>query len=119
MTQLALAEFHPFEAAGRRYLYLVPSAAVFGLDEASGAVLDMLAESPRSASEVATALSGRFEEAVVQQTIVELAGARAIRSVAAPAPARAAPKPVRRIPLQTIVLNVTSKCNLACTYCYE
>ena len=56
MTQLALAEFHPFEAAGRRYVYLVPSAAVFGLDEASGAVLDTLAELPRSASEVATAL---------------------------------------------------------------
>src|SRR5262245_35546125 len=46
VTQLALAEFHPFEAAGRRFLYLVPSAAVFGLDEASGAVLDTLAESP-------------------------------------------------------------------------
>ena len=23
------------------------------------------------------------------------------------------------IPLQTMVLNVTNKCNLACTYCYE
>ncbi len=117
MTQLALAEFHPFEAAGRRFLYLVPSAAVFGLDDASGAVLDTLAASPRSAGEVATALAGRFDEALVQQTIVELAGVRAIRSVAAPAPPR--PKPPKRIPLQTIVLNVTSKCNLACTYCYE
>ena len=117
MTQLALAEFHPFEAAGRRFLYLVPSAAVFGLDDASGAVLDTLAESPRSAGEIATALAGRFDEAIVQQTIVELAGARAIRPVAAPAPV--VPKPPRRIPLQTIVLNVTSKCNLACTYCYE
>jgi uncharacterized protein len=117
VTQLALAECHPFEAAGRRYLYLVPSAAVFGLDEASGAVLDTLALAPRSAGEVATALAGRFDEAIVQQTIVELAGARAIRSVAAPAPVRP-PRP-RRIPLQTIVINVTSKCNLTCTYCYE
>jgi len=117
VTQLALAEFHPFEAAGRRFLYLVPSAAVFGLDDASGAVLDTLAAKPRSAGEVASALAGRFDEALVQQTLVELAGVRAIRSVAAPAPAR--PKPPRRIPLQTIVLNVTSKCNLACTYCYE
>jgi hypothetical protein len=73
VTQLALAEFHPFEAAGRRFLYLVPSAAVFGLDEASGAVLDALAESPRSAGEIATALAGRFDEGIVQQTIVELA----------------------------------------------
>src|SRR5690606_27636237 len=27
--------------------------------------------------------------------------------------------PTSAIPLQTMVLNVTSKCNLACTYCYE
>ena len=30
---VGLREFHSFEAAGRRYLYLVPSAAVFALDE--------------------------------------------------------------------------------------
>ena len=37
---LGLREFHPFEAAGRRYLYLVPSAAVFALDDCSEAILD-------------------------------------------------------------------------------
>jgi len=33
MTNISLREFHPFEAAGRRFLYLVPSAAVFALDD--------------------------------------------------------------------------------------
>src|SRR5262249_17440801 len=27
--------------------------------------------------------------------------------------------PVKRFPLQRIVLNITNQCNLACTYCYE
>ncbi len=44
---------------------------------------------------------------------------RAIQTVAAPPPKPVAEKPKRRIPLQTLVLNVTSKCNLSCGYCYE
>ena len=44
---------------------------------------------------------------------------RAIHTVAAPPPKPVAEKPKRRIPLQTLVLNVTSKCNLSCGYCYE
>ena len=27
--------------------------------------------------------------------------------------------PLRPVPLQTLVVNVTNQCNLACTYCYE
>jgi hypothetical protein len=33
MSVIGLREFHSFEAAGRRFLYLVPSAAVFALDD--------------------------------------------------------------------------------------
>ena len=47
MTSIALREFHPFEAAGRRFLYLVPSAAVFALDDCSSAIVDSLANGPR------------------------------------------------------------------------
>lgn len=120
MTRLALGEFHPFEAAGARFLYLVPSAAVFRLDEPSAAVIDALGEAPRSAGELASLLAPRYPEALVQETLVELAGVQAIRpSAAAPAAVAPAPSPPRRIPLQTLVMNVTSKCNLACKYCYE
>jgi uncharacterized protein len=117
MMRLAPAEFHAFEAAGARFLYLVPSAAVFRLDETASAVLDTLAEAPRTSAEVVTALGDRFAQAEVQQSLLDLAGVRAIRPVEQPAPER--PKPPKRIPLQTLVLNVTSKCNLACKYCYE
>ena len=39
MSMLVSRDFHRFEAAGRAFVYLVPSAAVFMLDDASSAVL--------------------------------------------------------------------------------
>ena len=42
MTLLGLKEFHPFEGAGERFLYMVPSAGVFHIDEPSYDVLRIL-----------------------------------------------------------------------------
>ena len=56
MSDLALREFHQFEAAGSRFLYLAPSAGIFALDECSSAVLDSLASAPRDAE---TLVAGR------------------------------------------------------------
>src|SRR5256885_2358591 len=39
MITLAPREFHLFQAAGRDFLYLVPSAAIFALDDITSAVL--------------------------------------------------------------------------------
>ena len=61
MNSVGLREFHSFEAAGRRYLYLVPSAAVFALDDCSSAVIDSLANGPRPVDDLARELSGRFD----------------------------------------------------------
>src|SRR5436305_7169959 len=46
-------------------------------------------------------------------------GVRAVHTIVAPPPTPVVDRPKRRIPLQTLVLNVTSKCNLSCGYCYE
>jgi uncharacterized protein len=119
MTSLSLREFHPFEAAGRRFLYLVPSAAVFALDDCSSAVLDSLVNGPRPVDDLTRELSGRFDAVAVGDTIAELQRIRALgESSARPAPL---PKviPLKPVPLQTLVVNVTNQCNLACTYCYE
>ena len=40
---LVAGEFHRFEAADRTYVYLVPSAAVFALDDTALSVLDTVA----------------------------------------------------------------------------
>ena len=42
MSVLAAREHHRFEAAGRPFVYLVPSAAIFALDETADAVLRAL-----------------------------------------------------------------------------
>ena len=119
MNQLRRGEYHAFSGADARFLYLVPSAAVVRLDDLSQAVLDRLETGDRSRGELTDALSPRWTPENISSSIDELLGMRAIHSVIAPPPTPVAEKPKRRIPLQTLVLNVTSKCNLSCGYCYE
>ncbi len=119
MNKLRRGEYHRFEADGAPYVYLVPSAAVFRLDGPSVAVLDALGDADIAPDALVGSLVARFEEPVLKNAIGELLGARAIRSVAAPVEIATPAPPKKRIPLTTLVLNVTSKCNLACTYCYE
>ena len=95
LTEIALGECHPFEAAGRHFLYLVPSAAVFALDDTSAAVVDTLRGRQLAPAELMALLAGRFEPAEVEATLSELAGARAILPVdpARPRSRRRSPPP--------------------------
>ena len=119
VTLLRRGEYHAFEADGASYVYLVPSAAVFRLDDASQAVLDALGPRDVEPNELVRDLSGRFPVADVRATVEDLLNVRAVRLVDRPPEPPAASPPRKRIPLTTLVLNVTSKCNLSCTYCYE
>jgi uncharacterized protein len=118
MSGLVLRDAHTFEAAGRRFMYLAPSAAVFGLDDCSAAVVDELRSGPRDAAAVGAALSGRFDASAVADSLAEL---QRLRAVVDPRSETRAPKviPLEPVPLQTLVVNVTNQCNLSCTYCYE
>ena len=118
VTEIALGECHAFEAAGRRFLYLVPSAAVFALDEISAAVVDDLRGGHRTSSDLATRLSERFDAREVESTLSELAGARAITRVDSNPTPPTNIIPLTPIPLSTVVVNVTNQCNLSCAYCY-
>ena len=127
MSVVGLREFHSFEAAGRRFLYLVPSAAVFALDDCSAAVVDSLGHGPRPLDELTRDLSERFDVADVSDTIAELQRVRALGETSSAPPSTSAKAtadkplkivPLRPVPLQTLVVNVTNQCNLACTYCY-
>jgi uncharacterized protein len=128
MSLLSLREFHRFEAAGQPFVYLVPSAAVFALDEISDALLGILSDGDRPRDEIIGALSGRFDSNAVSDTLAELIRVRAVGERAdlkvgpyrdAATSVQAGPRIIPLIPLSTMVLNVTNKCNLACTYCYE
>ncbi len=119
MTRYVNGEFHAFQAAGGRFLYLVPSAGVVKMDEVSAALVDELARGPRTADELVGTLGPRFDEMAVRSGLTELQTVRAVERAEAQ-PARQLPiLPPRDFPLTTMVLNVTSQCNLACTYCYE
>ena len=122
MIQLVARDAHRFDAAGRPYAYLASSAAVFGLDALSVAVLDRLRDRPQPSDEVVGALSDRFGQTEVTAAIAELLEAGAVGRVeSGPAPSPPAPDiiPLMEVPLSTLVVNVTNQCNLSCEYCYE
>jgi len=116
---LVAREHHRFEAAGRPFAYLVPSAAIFGLDPTADAVLRALTVKPQTRTSLLASFGADVTEDLVDEAIAELRAMQAIGEVdQAP---RSLPKvlPLTPVPLTTMVLNVTNQCNLACTYCYE
>jgi uncharacterized protein len=113
-----LGEFHSFEAAGQRFLYLVPAGAIFQVDEAVGALIDCLSGARLTGDQLIDGLIARGLEADdAKELVVEMAHASVIAS------GKNVPEPVQSppadFPLQTLVLNLTNQCNLSCQYCYE
>ncbi len=119
MITLVPREFHQFQAGGRSFVYLVPSAAIFALDDPSAAALEAVVEAPRSETELMAALADRFAPDVVKGALADLLDVRAVGYEHQPEPVAPRMLPVTPFPLSTMVLNVTNQCNLACTYCYE
>jgi uncharacterized protein len=116
---LALRDFHAFEAYGARFLYMVPSAGIFRVDSCGGAILDALTAGPHAQDTLVDELSDRFAVDELLETLEELTEIRAIGDPDAPKDEAPNDLPPPDFPLNTMVLNVTNKCNLACTYCYE
>ena len=117
MTAYRLAEFHPFQGAGKEYLYL-PSGAIFDLDPLASAVIRQLKAGERTNEDLLTELVRQgYAAPDIEETVEELHQAHAIAAGDGfPETAEKAPLP---FPLQTLVLNVTNQCNLSCKYCYE
>src|SRR5207245_2263143 len=113
-----LGEFHPFEGAGRRFLYLVPAGAIFEMDDAAGTLIDRMSQGETSHGQLVADLSERgFPIGDAEELIEELFRARVILAgEALPERLQEAPPD---FPLQTLVMNLTNQCNLSCQYCYE
>lgn len=119
MSAYRHGEFHAFEGGGHNYLYLVPSAAIFALEDLSAAVLDLLKGRELTRDEVIDDLLARgYSRSNIEETLEELHQAHAIALGEGFVEPRleAPPQP---FPLQTVVMNVTNQCNLSCSYCYE
>jgi uncharacterized protein len=65
------------------------------------------------------ALAPEFGRERVIETLDELTEIRAVGETGVALPPVPNDLPPADFPLNTVVLNVTNKCNLACTYCYE
>jgi len=111
-------EFHAFESAGRKFIYLVSSGAVFELDEAARGLLERLSERRLHRHELIEDLSSTgYSREEAEELIRELYLAQVIvAGEAVPAPVAAPPAD---FPLSSLVMNITNQCNLSCTYCYE
>ena len=103
-TLFRRGEFHAFDGDGAPYLYLVPSAAVFRLDEASVAVLDTLGDRDVAPGELAQSLSDRFPLPEVKSAIEELVRIRAVKAFDAPLN----PPPVAAAPVAPAIPPVTA-----------
>src|SRR5262245_59620410 len=113
-----LGEFHSFSGGGQDYLYLVPSGAIFALDNLSSAIINRLTEGECGKEELASSLIAQgFTQPDIEEAIEELYQSHAIANGNGfPDEVQKPPMP---FPLQTLVLNVTNQCNLSCKYCYE
>jgi uncharacterized protein len=113
-----LGEFHRFEAGGSRFLYLVPAGAIFELDFAATALIDRLGEGEAPHDLLLADLVARgVHSEDVEELVEEMFHSHAIiTSDFKPEPVA---EPPADFPIQTMVLNLTNQCNLACTYCYE
>src|SRR5258708_2927744 len=116
MSAWVAREHHRFEAAGKPFVSLVPSAAIFALDEPADAVLRLLSTAPHTREELAPLVT---DAASLDASLAELARVQAIGRAAVPAAPTPKVIPLMPFPLTTMVLNVTNQCNLSCTYCYE
>ena len=114
-----LGEVHSFQGGGQRYLYLVQSAGIFQLDDATARVVDLLAEGEISGDRLLAELSAAgLSRSEAGEVLEELWSARAILSGDG-RPQDGVQNPPPDFPLQTLVMNLTNQCNLSCQYCYE
>jgi uncharacterized protein len=114
-----LGEFHHFEAAGTRFLYLVPSGAIFEMDDTVAALIGCLNGAAEASHDQLTEelVARGVERAEVEHLLREMALTGVIvHDGAHPEPFQT---PTPDFPLQTLVMNLTNQCNLSCQYCYE
>ncbi len=106
---------------GRRVLFHIPTSSLFDLDPLSAELLDVLKDGheqarPVMAEDLRARFGSRYSVDSVLDAVTEFNSLGIIRGK----PKAPVPIPsVTRFPLSTIVLNVTTGCNLACSYCYK
>ncbi|GAB3453751.1 quinohemoprotein amine dehydrogenase maturation protein [Insolitispirillum peregrinum] len=121
MTALRLKtnDVHEVHADGAHILFHIPSTSLFELDEVGGAVLSLFRDRPQvEPDDIRASFEGRFAAPEVIDTIQGLLTLGILEDAACASAPLEALVPERH-PLTNLVLNVTTGCNLGCTYCYK
>ena len=120
MASLQLQK-HNYRAVGKdgqRFLLHVPTTSLFELDKAADSVLELLEETGAVSEQAVRArFDGIFSPGEVCDCLADflalgiISGARKDYAIA--------PKEITHAPIDTLVLTLTTGCNLGCTYCYR
>ena len=101
---------------GLEFVYVATSAAILGLDSLAHSIVTAF-DVPEGL-DATSWLETQSDRQAAETALHDLIDLGVIRPVGEPAAPRAQLPPMP-FPLATLVLNVTNKCNLTCTYCYE
>lgn len=120
-AQLSLIEnnLHLVDVSQRQMLFHIPSSSLFELDGVTRALIDVLRTQPDQTLEsVIAALQTHVSADQIRDTIEEMIALELVAQRGDVQQMSALPS-VRKFPLNTLVLNVNTGCNLSCSYCYK
>lgn len=109
---------HRVEVEGRSLLFHIPTTALFEIDALDGEVLSFFADKGRVEEGDVKSSFGHRDPAEVAERIRGLVDLDIVTD-GRPAKAERPAIKITEFPLSTIVLNVNTGCNLACSYCYK
>ncbi|WP_023850800.1 hypothetical protein [Ponticoccus alexandrii] len=108
---------HRVDVDGHAMLMHVPSSSLFELDPVSRDVYDLFHRTAAvDAEAMRAALGAQHTPSDLSDCVQSFLNLDILRDAAEPEVPRQIVK-VEEIPLSTIILNVNTGCNLACTYC--
>ncbi len=117
---LVRPNLHRVDVGARQMLFHVPSSGLFELDGPSRALLALFDRYEQVTPELLREhLVQRHGADALSEVIAELRSLEVITDVGTTARINQLPQAVTKFPLNTVVLNINTGCNLSCTYCYK
>ncbi|WP_432474497.1 quinohemoprotein amine dehydrogenase maturation protein [Amphritea sp. HPY] len=120
-AQLNLVEqnLHLVEVSSRRMLFHIPSSSLFELDGLTAQLIELLRSRPQqTAEQLIVELQEQFPVEQISDSLREMVALELVTD-GSPLTPEIALKKVTEFPLNTLVLNVNTGCNLSCSYCYK
>jgi uncharacterized protein len=109
---------HEVSVQGRAYLFHIPSTSLFESGELVSDIIARLRTASHTPQSLCRDLAPRYPSEEVSGALRELQSLQLVDGGAAFEESMP-PLALENFPLTTVVLNINTGCNLACTYCYK